>query len=132
MKLMPRSLFITAFLLIVASVTVCFKTDNTDFERAREIIVMRNIGHEILLSSGDSSSRVLPVDKTGNNQYRIRFENSLKFMPDSVVRIIRQAVKANNLPSDYITQVVSYTILFKVKAKMNKVIFRSHPLKVTA
>lgn len=115
MKLMPRSLFITAFLLIVASVTVCFKTDNTDFESAREIIVMRNIGHEILLSSGDSSSRVLPVDKTGSNQYRIRFENSLKFTPDSVVRIIRQAVKANNLPSDYIVNVV--------ECQRNQVIF---------
>jgi hypothetical protein len=106
MKLMPRPLFITAFLLMVVSVTVCFKADNTDFEHAREIIVMRSIGHQILLSSGDSSSRVLPITKTGDNQYHIRFENTLKFTPDSVVKIIGQAIKANNLPSDYIVNVV--------------------------
>ena len=106
MKLMPRSLFITAFLLVVISVTVCFKADNTDFEHAREVIVMRSIGHQILLSSGDSSSRVLPIKKTGDSQYHIRFENTLKFTPDSVVKIISRAVKVNNLPSDYIVNVV--------------------------
>jgi hypothetical protein len=106
MKLRPRSLFITAFLLIVLSVIICFKPDNTNFVSARKIIVMRNIGHEILLSSGDSSSRVLPVNETDDNQYHIRFESTLQFTPDSIVRIIRQAVETNNLPSDYIVNVV--------------------------
>jgi hypothetical protein len=115
MKLRPRPLFITAFLLIVISVTICFKPDNTDFVSAREIIVMRNIGHEILLSSGDSSSKVLPVNKTDDNQYHIRFESTLQFTPDSIVRIIRQAVETNNLPSDYIVNVV--------ECQKNQVIF---------
>ncbi|MBC8053530.1 MAG: response regulator transcription factor [Sphingobacteriaceae bacterium] len=106
MKLRPRSLFVTAFLLIVISATLCFKSDNTDFVAAREIIVMRNIGHKILLSSGDTSSRVLPVNKTGDNQYHIRFASTLKFSSDSIVKIIRQAVETNNLPSDYIVNVV--------------------------
>ena len=106
MTLRPRSLFITAFLLIVISVTVCFKSANGDFVSAKEIIVMRNIGHKILLSSGDSSSRVLPVNKTADNQYLIRFESAFRFTPDSIVRIIRQAVETNNLPSDYIVNVI--------------------------
>lgn len=106
MKLRPRFLFTTAFLLIVISVIICFKSDSTDFVSAREIIVMRNIGHEILLSSGDSSSRVLPVSKTKPNQYHIRFESTLQFTSDSVVRIVRQAVATNHLPSDYIVNVV--------------------------
>jgi len=115
MTLRPRSLFITAFLLIVISVTICFKSDNTDFVSAREIIVMRNIGHEILLSSGDSTSRVLPVNKTDHNQYQIRFGSTLQFTPDSIERIIRQAVETNNLPSDYIVNVV--------ECQKNQVIF---------
>jgi hypothetical protein len=106
MKLRPPAYFITAILLLIVSVMICFKADDTDFVSAREIIVMRNIGHEILLSSGDSSSRVLPVSKTNSNQYHIRFESALQFTPDSIVRIVRRAVAINNLPSDYIVNVV--------------------------
>ena len=115
MTLRPRFLFISALLLFVISVIICFEPDITDFVSAREIIVMRNIGHEILLSSGDSSSRVLPVNKTDDNQYNIRFESTLQFTTDSIVRIIRQAVEANNLPSDYIVDVV--------ECQKNQVIF---------
>lgn len=106
MKLRARFLFITAFLMSVVSAALCFKSDNSDFISAKEIIVMRNIGHRILLSSGDSSSRVLPVNKTNDNQYHIRFESSFHFTPDSIVKIIRQAIVKNHLPSDYIVKVV--------------------------
>jgi DNA-binding winged helix-turn-helix (wHTH) protein len=106
MTLKPLALFIAAFLLIATSVALCFKADDTDFTLAKKIIVMRNIGHEVLLSSGDSSSRVLPVDITGENQYLIRFENAFQFTPDSIVRIIRQAVENYKLPSDYIVNVI--------------------------
>lgn len=106
MKLRAPFLFITAFLVIAVSATLCFKSDDSDFISAKEIIVMRNIGHKILLSSGDSSSRVLPVNKTSDNQYHIRFESSFQFTPDSIVKIIRQGVERSQLPSDYIVNVV--------------------------
>lgn len=115
MTLRPRSLFIAAFLLIVISVTASPKSDNTDFVSAKEIIVMRKIGHEILLSSRDSSSRVLPVKKIEENQYQIQFESTFQFTPDSIVRIIRQAVETNKLPPDYIVNVV--------ECQKNQVIF---------
>ncbi|GGI49654.1 hypothetical protein GCM10011425_08660 [Mucilaginibacter galii] len=76
---------------------------------------MRNIGHEVLLSAGDSSSRVLPVNKTADDQYLITFGNAFQFTPDSVIRIIRQAVAANNLPSDYVVNVV--------ESEKNQVVF---------
>ena len=106
MTLKPLVLFITAFLLIITSLALCFKANDTDFASARKLIVMRSIGHEVLLSSGDSSSRVLPVNATGDNQYLIRFESAFQFTPDSIVRIIRKAVETNNLPSDYIVNVI--------------------------
>lgn len=115
MTLRPRSLFIAAFLLIVISVTASLKSDNTDFVSAKEIIVMRKIGHEILLSSRDSSSRVLPVKKIEENQYQIQFESTFQFTPDSIVRIIRQAVETNKLPPDYIVNVL--------ECQKNQVIF---------
>lgn len=106
MKFRPRFLFITAFLLSVVSATLCFKSDDSDFRSAREVIVMRNIGHKILLSSGDSSSRVLPVSKISDNEYHIRFESRFHFTPDSIVKIIGQAVESSDLPFDYVVNVV--------------------------
>jgi len=106
MTLKPLSLYTAAFLLVAISVIICLNFEKTDFASARKIIVMRNIGHEVLLSAGDSSSRVLPVNKTADDQYQISFGNTFQFTPDSVIRIIRQAVTANNLPSDYVVNVV--------------------------
>ena len=106
MTLRPLYLFITAALLIVISVIAGFKSGDADFVSAKELIVMRQIGHKILLSSRDSSSRVLPVEKLEENKYRIAFESTIQFTPDSIVRIIQHAVKTNKLPGDYIVNVV--------------------------
>jgi DNA-binding winged helix-turn-helix (wHTH) protein len=67
---------------------------------------MRDIGHKILLSSGDSVSRVLPISKINGNQYQIRFANALNFTTDSIIKIIQQAVATNHLPNNYIVNVV--------------------------
>jgi hypothetical protein len=105
MTLKPQLLFITALLLVVISAIACIESGTDDFASAKEVIVMRNIGHQILLSSGDSSSRVLPVSKINGNQYQIRFGNAFQFTPDSVIKIIRQAVATNHLPTDYIVSI---------------------------
>jgi len=106
MALRTQLLFITALLFMAVSVLACISLGNNDFDSAKEVIVMRNIGHQILLSSGDRSSRVLPVSKTNNNQYRIRFSGALEISPDSVIKIVRQAIHINHMPSDYIVNVV--------------------------
>ncbi len=51
-------------------------TGNDDFDFARREILLRRIGHEILLQSGDSTSRVVPVEKIAENEYQISFENA--------------------------------------------------------
>jgi hypothetical protein len=106
MALRTQLLFITALLFMSVSVIACISFGNNDFDSAKEVIVMRNIGHQILLSSGDRSSRVLPVSKTNNNQYQIRFSSALEISPDSVIKIVRQAVRVNHLPPDYIVNVL--------------------------
>jgi len=115
MTLRPLYLFITAALLIVISLVVGFKSGDADFVSAKELIVMRQIGHEILLSARDSSSRVLPVEKLEENKYRIAFASTIQFTPDSIVRIIQNAVETNKLPGDYIVNVV--------ECQKNQVIF---------
>jgi len=56
-----------------------------DFDIARREVILRRIGHEILLQSGDSLSRVLPVKKITENEYQISFENEITFQTDSLV-----------------------------------------------
>ena len=42
-----------------------------DFDIARREVLLRRIGHEILLQSGDSTLRVLPVKKIAENEYQV-------------------------------------------------------------
>ena len=48
---------------------------------------MRMIGNDILYCLGDESSRVLPVEKSGEH-YRISFEFEFGFDPDDLVSIV--------------------------------------------
>ncbi|WP_342644429.1 winged helix-turn-helix domain-containing protein [Mucilaginibacter sp. CSA2-8R] len=106
MMLKPRLLFISAILLIVTAVVACLKPESDTFATGKEAVVMRSIGHQILLSSGDSTSRVLPVSKINDHEYQIQFERALIFKTDSVMKIIRQAITANHLPPDYVVNFV--------------------------
>lgn len=64
--------------------------DNNDFDISRREVLLRRIGHELLLQSGDSTSRILPVKKIAENEYQIRFEHELTFQPDSLVNTTRR------------------------------------------
>ena len=62
-----------------------------DFAENREIR-LRNVGHQILLASGDSTSRVLPIKRISESEYSIVFENPFQFDPDSLVRVIHKGL----------------------------------------
>jgi hypothetical protein len=47
--------------------------------------LIRKVGHELLLQSGDSVSRVLPVNKISDNEFQLSFEREFGFLPDSLV-----------------------------------------------
>lgn len=100
------SIFIAASLLLFFYALSGTPLNDTDFEEAKEIIIMRKIGHEVLLHSGDSTSRVLPVKKITENAYQIQFASHFTFKPDSLVKIIQRTIQANQLPSDYIVNVI--------------------------
>lgn len=69
-------------------------------------VALRMIGHEILLSNGDSTSRVLPVIKEGF-QYRIQFESDLVFDPDYLVSTVNSIVKETGITNNYIVEMVN-------------------------
>ena len=95
-------------LMFVSIICLAFiMAGSDDFEIARREVLLRRIGHEILLQSGDSTSRVLPVKKIAENEYQIRFENDLTFQPDSLVNTTQRLLAKDPLASDYVVNVVN-------------------------
>ncbi len=80
---------------------------NDDFDIARREILLRGIGHELLLQSGDSTSRVLPVKKIAKDEYQVRFEKELTFKPDSLVNTTRRLLDNDPLARDYVVNVLT-------------------------
>ncbi len=95
-------------LMFVSVICVAFSiTGNDDFDIARREVLLRRIGHEILLESGDSTSRVLPVKKIAENEYQVSFENAFTFQPGSLVNITQGLLAKDPLTSDYVVNVLN-------------------------
>jgi DNA-binding winged helix-turn-helix (wHTH) protein len=82
---------------------ILIKSNRREFDHAKQLVVLRMIGHEILLHGGDSSSRVLPVKQLGADEYQIRFEHPFTFSADSLIRVIERA----DIAPHYIVNVIS-------------------------
>ena len=103
-----KNLFGLLLLLFASAICVAFSmADNDDFDVSRREILLRRIGHELLLQSGDSTSRVLPVKKIAENEYRIEFENDLTFQPAFLVNTTRRLLANDPQASDYIVNVLN-------------------------
>nr|WP_294858521.1 winged helix-turn-helix domain-containing protein [uncultured Fluviicola sp.] len=73
-------------------------------EEQHILVSMRMIGHQILLYSGDSSSRILPIEKV-KDRYRIQFESGFEFNPEELSAIIDRLVKDTKIANSYIVEV---------------------------
>lgn len=103
-----KYLFALILLLFISVIFVAFSmAEGDDFDIARREVLLRRIGHELLLQSGDSTSRVLPVKKIAENEYQIRFENNLTFQPDSLVNTTRRLLAKDPLARDYVVNVLN-------------------------
>ena len=95
-------------LLFISVICVAFSmAGNDDFDISRREVLLREVGHEILLQSGDSTSRVLPVKKIAENEYQIRFENDLTFQPGSLVNTTQRLLAKDPLTGDYVVNVLN-------------------------
>ncbi len=100
-------LFALILLVIISVIFVAFSmTGNDDFVIARREVLLRRIGDELLLQSGDGKSRVLPIKKIAENEYQISFENKLTFQPDSLVNTTRRFLAKDPLVGDYVVSVL--------------------------
>jgi hypothetical protein len=82
-------------------------TGSDDFVIARREVLLRKIGDELLLQSGDKTSRVLPVKKIAENEYQIGFENELTFQPAALVNTTSRLLANDPLASDYVVNVLN-------------------------
>src|SRR5580765_8362265 len=95
-------------LMSISLICVAFSiAGNEDFDIARREILLRRIGHEILLQSGDSVSRVLPVKKIAKNEYQVSFENAFTFQSDSLVNTTQRLLAKDPLARDYVVNVLN-------------------------
>ena len=70
------------------------------------LIAMRMIGHEVLLSFGDSTSRVLPIEKE-DGRYKISFATKFMFNPDDMITTVDQAMKKAEISNRYLVEVAN-------------------------
>jgi len=65
-------------------------------------VVLRDLGHRLLLTAGDSTSRVLPVKKINENRYQISFQNDFSFVSDTLINLVQREFQENAPGTDYI------------------------------
>jgi hypothetical protein len=98
--------------LIFSAATACvayflFKTsDRSAFSEKQVMLVMRGIGHQVLLKAGDFTSRVLPVKRINPTVFELEFQSTFKFVPDTLVRLVHASLASGDLPLQYMVNVM--------------------------
>lgn len=73
--------------------------------RTQTNLLVRQIGHRLLLQSGDSSSQVLPVREVKQGTFVLEFENNFLFSHDSLMVLSRRSFPESLFPSGYTVSV---------------------------
>jgi Transcriptional regulatory protein, C terminal len=105
-----RYLYGSLLLALIALICVQFSMASAgDFARSRREVLLRRIGHEILLQSGDSTSRVLPVKQVAEHAYQIGFERDFTFQPASLLATTQRLLANDPSAGDYVVNVLNCT-----------------------
>ncbi len=72
-------------------------------DRQHTMVAMRTIGHRVLLTTGDSTSMVMPVVQNGN-RYTIPFEHDFVFNPLQLAYAIDSVMRETELSQNYIVE----------------------------
>ncbi|MBL7763393.1 MAG: helix-turn-helix domain-containing protein [Chitinophagaceae bacterium] len=102
-QMKPFTLFdssIGAIILLISA--FAFINEKNELPAKHAEVVLRNLGHQLLLTAKDSTSRVLPVKKVDDNTYQISFQNDFSFVSDTLIELVQRTFKKNALAKDYI------------------------------
>lgn len=64
-------------------------------------LLIRQLGHRLLLQAGDSTSRVLPVREIATGTFLLAFENELIFNHDSLIVLSQTLLPKTQFPSGF-------------------------------
>ena len=65
---------------------------------------LRMIGHQILLNYGDSTSRVYPIEKVGE-QYKISFSNKFSFNAEELINTVDRTFRSLKITNGYLVEI---------------------------
>ena len=99
-----RQIKITSFILLCLVGVTSKSNAQKTYDEKEIVIALRMIGHQVLINSDDSTSRVLPITRK-NNQYTVSFDTEFAFHPDELVTTIQQIVKQTDMANEYIVEV---------------------------
>jgi DNA-binding winged helix-turn-helix (wHTH) protein len=89
-------------MLAIFSIASSFtKRSDRDLLAKQVNIIIRQIGHRLLLQSGDSTSRVLPVTEIEKGIFLLQFENEFDFDHDSLMMLSQALLPKTQFPSGY-------------------------------
>ena len=89
-------------LIIVLISAVAFINQKNEIPEKHIEVVLRSVGHQLLLTSKDSSFRVLPIKKLKENSYQISFQNNFGFISDTLINLVQRTFEKNAVANDYI------------------------------
>lgn len=94
-------------LVAVLLSAVAFINNKNELPEKHVEVVLRDLGHQLLLTAGDTTSRVLPVKKINDHTYQVAFQHELGFVSDSLISLVQRSFQKNALAKDYIVNLRS-------------------------
>ncbi len=89
-------------IIVVLIAAVAYIQKKNEIPEKHVEVVLRDIGHQLLLSAKDSSSRVLPVKQLNENTYQLSFQNEFGFVSDTLINLVEREFQKNALAKGYI------------------------------
>jgi DNA-binding winged helix-turn-helix (wHTH) protein len=89
-------------IIVILISAVAFINKKNEIPAKHLEVVLRDLGHQLLLTAKDSSSRVLPVKKLNENTYQVSFQHDFGFISDTLINLVQRTFQKNALAKDYI------------------------------
>jgi len=95
-----------ALVLIFSSLVCSSNTTESSHSDAEIEVLIRMIGHKVLLDMAeDSTSRVLPIQKLGKEEYLLTFNTQFKLNPSVLVETVRKVMRESSMVNSFIVEV---------------------------
>lgn len=98
-----RQFYIVSFAFACIGMFIANSHAEETFDEKHIAVSLRMIGHQVLLKSGDSTSRVLPIIRS-DDRYSIQFESEFAFLPEELVETVNRVIAETKLATGYIVE----------------------------